>query len=403
MLAIDWMAEHPMPTRRDESWRYTAVDELLTALHDATEQAAPTPDVEQILALTGDHGGPRLVLVNGAVLASACRLDPVDGLALEPVSTAGSGHPAPAVLDGDRTDGFLALNWRAGTDGASIEVAPAATIEHPIHVVHVAAPTGQGTLLTHPSTVLHLGAGAQATVIESYVDLPGAALTNAATTIDIGDDATLTYHRVQAETDAANHVGHVRVRVGARGRFTATSFSIGATVSRVELDVRLVGDGAKVDLAGLSLPAESDRHDQVVIVDHAASHGQSNQRFRSIVDGKGRGSFTGHIIVASGVVDTDAHQTTHSLLLTRSAESDARPWLEILADDVRCTHGATVGRLDDAALFYLRSRGISEAVARSMLIDAFAREITDSVEIESLRDHLSACIAARQGLGGDDE
>jgi Fe-S cluster assembly protein SufD len=107
--------------------------------------------------------------------------------------------------------------------------------------------------------------------------------------------------------------------------------------------------------------------------------------------------------VAPGVIDTDAHQTTHSLLLTRSAESDARPWLEILADDVRCTHGATVGRLDDTALFYLRSRGISEATARSMLIDAFAREITDSVEIESLREHLSACIAARQGLGGGDE
>jgi len=395
--AIDWLATNPMPTRRDESWRYTPVDELADLLgrgvHPRTSFGLASGQVD---LMAGDHGGVRLVFVNGAFAAGPSNLGVQDIVTARPLSDLDRNAPPSPVLEADRFDGFVALNGLAGDDGAAVTVHADATAGAPIHIVHVAAPDLDTCAITHPSSTVRIQPGATATVIESYVGFSGAALTNASTVIDVGDTATLTYHRVQTEARDAAHVGHVRIRASRDATVTCTSFNIGGRISRVAFDISLLGDRAELDLSGLYVPAGDERQDQMVTIEHVGSHTRSTQRLKGVVDDHARGCFTGNVIVRPGTVDTVADQTNHSLLLTATAESDTRPWLEILADDVRCTHGATVGRLDDEALFYLRTRGIPEPEARSLLIEGFTSEILDSVAVESLRDLLSARIHAKQ-------
>jgi Fe-S cluster assembly protein SufD len=231
-------------------------------------------------------------------------------------------------------------------------------------------------------------------VVESYVGAGASGFTNAVTVIEVGAGASLGYHRIQDESVDGVHVGHVAIWGERHARVRVGSFHLGAAVARVALDVTLAGDGAEVELDGLSLPGAGHHHDQVVRIDHVGSHGRSAERFKAVVADRGHASFTGHVVVGRGTVDTSASQTSASLLLGPTARTDARPWLEILADDVRCTHGATVGRLDDEALFYLRSRGLPLEEARRLLVEAFVAELVDAVEPPALADHLRTRLAA---------
>jgi Fe-S cluster assembly protein SufD len=173
----------------------------------------------------------------------------------------------------------------------------------------------------------------------------------------------------------------------------------GAEVARNAVDAVLAGDGAHIELDGLYLPAATQRHDHVVTVEHAASACTSRQLFKGVIDDRARGSFSGRIIVQPGTTATDAAQTSRSLVLTPTAEADTRPWLEIFADDVRCTHGATVGRLDAEALFYLRTRGIAPDEARTMLIRGFVAEMTEALQPSTLRSRLDEMVASRRSVG----
>lgn len=397
LTALDWLGTHPMPTARDEPWHYTPVDKVLAGLDRAERPGPPARlDPAQVAILAGDHGGTCLVFVNGVFDAGASHREPVAGASVGPISHLDpTARPWP-VAAGSRTDGFVALNGAAADDGASVSIGAGTSTPLPIHIVHVAMPELDRTIATHPEAHIHLAEGTRASIIESYIGIGGAVLTNASTVIDVGDGAVLTYHRVQSEVAQAIHVGHVRVRVGSDAEVRATSVSIGAAISRVAVDVTIEGDRSRVDVDGLYVPSGEQHHDHVITLEHAGSHTSSTQRFRGVMDDRARGSFTGQIIVNPDTVDTSAHQTNHSVLLTPTAQSDSRPWLEILADDVRCTHGATVGRLDDQALFYLRSRGIPAPLARRILIEAFTSEITDAVEPASLRDHLNARLTARR-------
>lgn len=397
MAAIDWLASHQMPTRRDESWRYTPAEELVDLLGVTVQrETAVALDAEEVDRMAGSHGGSRLVFVNGVFAPGASSVHDEAGVAVRALSELDRNVAPRPVLETDRLDGFAALNSVAGDDSADVTISADAEAAAPIHIVHVAAPEPDTTVIAHPRVLVRIEPGARATIIESYVGLPGAALTNAATVIDVDDRAALAYHRVQTEAPTASHIGHVRIRVGQNATVSSTSFNLGGRISRVAFDVSLVGDHSHFDIDGLYNPAGDERHDNVITAEHTASHTVSDQRFRGVVDDRARGSFTGQVIVHHGAVDTVAEQLNHSLLLTRKAESDTRPWLEILADDVRCTHGATIGRLDDEALFYLRTRGLTEADARSLLIEGFTSEVIESVAVESLRDHLSAVLLAKQ-------
>lgn len=398
------------PSSRDEAWRYTPVDEIVAALEGAvpaTEALVPRSVVDQ---LAGTHGGARMVFVNGAHAAAVSDADgvptgvtcgcasPDAGVAagsdrFEAVTPAVRSDGFEAAAPGAGSDGFEALAQAAGQDVASVLVAAGTDVPAPIHVVHVVVPGAERTV-THPRTVIEVGAGSRVSVIETYCGLPGPALTNASTTIRVGPGATVEHTRVQSETIEAIHVGRTVIDQSEGSTAHVTSVMTGADIARHALDVRLQGREARAELDGVYLPAGRQRHDNVVTADHAADHCTSVQRFSGVIGGHGRGSFSGRVVVRPGTVGTDARQSNPNLLLTRTAEADTRPWLEILADDVRCSHGATVGRLDEDALFYLRSRGIPETEGRTMLVDAFVRDITDAIAHPSLRDHLGTLIGA---------
>lgn len=396
-----WLVEHGLPTSRDEAWRYTPVDRLVAALGSA--RPAPTDEPGRrrlgraaIDDLAGDHGGSRLVVVNGVLDVSLSDLAAVPGVwlggaaGLRPRRAPGAAPPAD-----EPADGFHALNWAAGRDVAAVLVDPGAVVDEPIHVVHLTASVGEvgavdDMIATHPRTVVRVGAGARVTVVETFVCVGGRAVVNASTRVVAATDSVVAHQRVVSMPGDHLHLGRTGIEQAAGSSVRSTSLVDGGDAVRNAVAVRFDGDHATADLAGLYRPIDRQHHDTVVTVDHAASHCTSRQRFKGIVADRARGSFSGHVIVRPGTVGTDATQANPNLVLAPTAQADTRPWLEIFADDVKAAHGSTVGRLDEEALFYLRSRGIPAAEARSVLIDAFAAEIVDRFAPRSLRDHVAA-------------
>jgi Fe-S cluster assembly protein SufD len=399
LRATNWLLTHGLPDAHDEAWRYSPVDEIISRLALATPAQPRTITRADIDRLAGDHGAVRLVLVNGVYAPALSDVEAgTDGIRFGHVSELPSGTVSTSMPEGGAfTDGFQALNRAAGRDvtvvaiEAALEGSRAGVGREPVHIVHVAVP-GTGPEISHPRTVIDVGDGRNLDVIETFTGLPGSAMTNACTIIRVGRHAALTHRRMQTEASGATHLGRTQVSLATASRYDASSLMLGADIARHDTDVTLHEAGAHVALTGLYRPAGHQRHDIAVCVDHAASHGTSTQRFKGVVDDRARGSFSGRIIVRPDTVATDARQTNQNLVLQPTAQADSRPWLEIFADDVRCNHGATVGRLDDDALFYLRSRGIPLDESRTMLIDAFVHEITDAIEPASLRSHIASLV-----------
>ena len=357
---------------------------------------------EAVDELAGHHGGRRCVFVNGVAHPELSDDEPCDGLWLGDAAGLRARAPSPRTGSDEPVDGFQALNWVAGSDVAAVVVAPDATVDASVHVVHLAVP-GLVRTAVHPRTVLLARPGSRVHLIETFAGAPGgsgASVTNASTRIVAGEGSSVTYHRIQAEDSAAIHVGRATIDQAAGSTLRATSIMVGGRIARCAVDVRFTGPDGRADVAGLYLPGGRQRHDTVVSVDHQASRCSSTQRFTGVVDDHGRGSFSGHVIVRPGTTGTDAHQSNRNLVLAPTAQADSRPWLEIFADDVRCTHGATVGRLDEDALLYLRSRGIPRHQARMMLIAAFAAAIIDDIDPPTLRERVEAMAAAAAARAG---
>ncbi len=397
MIANSALADYP--TTREEAWRYTPVGEIVARIETAitaTRARSVTVSRPIVDALAGSHGGPRIVFVNGRHDANLSDDEAVSGVHIGARSAAEDAAVAVVAVDG-----FIARNNASGHDIATVQVDPGTQTVVPVHIVHLATPdrsdAAQGTI-SHPRTVIDVGDGARISIIETYCGLDGPTITNASTTIRLGRDADVVHSRIQTESPSAMHVGDTRIRQAANARLRSTTVTAGADIARHAITVDLAGPGAEADLAGVDVTTGRQRHDTVVTVDHAVPRCSSTQHFRAIVDDHARSSFSGEIIVRPGAAATDAHQSSRNLVLSRDAEADTRPWLQILADDVRCTHGATVGRLDDEALFYLRSRGIPLATARAMLIDAFVHDVTGRITPESLRAEVDALVGHRAGL-----
>lgn len=427
-----------LATARAEAWKYTPLKEIVDRISAIANVAtnvvvdAPAgastgvPDVgsgdgltvDDVEQLAGPRVGPRLVFVNGAHRADLSEVADVADLSGGPaggifVGVAGSSQGpeaadvpiAPDVPDdARRAIAELPVSFGpAGSFGpsgdvAAVVVAAGMRSAEPIHIVHVvAAERADVGVMSCARTYVEVGDGGEATVIETFCGLGGATVTDASTTISIGENAQLDHHRLQVEPAGAVHVGHTRIDQQTGSQLRLFAVTTGADIGRNAIDVLLDAPGARAELAGVTLTGEGQRHDTVVTVDHAAPRCASSQRFRGVVGGTGRGSFGGEIIVRPGADGTDAHQSSRNLVLDPRAEADARPWLRIHADDVRCTHGATVGRLDEDALFYLRSRGIDAVTARSMLIDAFVADLAGEIRSDVVREQVEAILAVHVG------
>jgi Fe-S cluster assembly protein SufD len=367
-----WLDEHGWPNRREEAWRYAPLDAITKVVADRDTRddgaiAARLADEISVLATTHPAwtpGAARLVLVDGSptpdwsstpdVLAAA-GLVVMFGAAAEPF---GPDDPA---------SGFDALNLLAAPGATVVEIRDGHQPRE-LHVVHVA--TGRSHA-AHARTRVLVGDDVTATLSETFLASGPAGLTNAATSLELGEHARVEHARVvRARRDHA-HVANTFVTARSGAQLRSSVLQLGAGAVRQSTHAALVGDDAGVTLRGLALPGPGGHHDTDVSVHHLASGGTSRQAFAGVVADGARASFGGRVVVAPGAVMTDADQQCRNLLLGPTARADIRPWLEIRADDVRCSHGATVGRLDDEAIFYLRSRGVPERAARAMLLEAF--------------------------------
>jgi Fe-S cluster assembly protein SufD len=386
------------PTRRDEAWRYAphrALAEL--SFGPAPEVAATVPAEldQQIPALDG----PRIVVVNGVFDPERSQLDVSDGLRLAGLADVLAERPervAGHFTADDTDDAFTTLNLAYGRDGAVVHVADGISVDTPIHIVDIAVPDPTRNA-SCTGVVIHLGVGSTATVVETRLgagtDTGGS---NVRTTAVLSEGSTLDHVLLQDLPATQIHLSRIDVVQHARSTFNARSFNLGASYGRISYHVQLVGAGAAADLSGLFFGTGDQVLDQQLDVVHVAENCTSRQTYRGVLDDESTGVFNGGIDVRPGADGTDAEQANDNLLLSKRAEVNTQPRLEILADEVACKHGATVGQLDETALYYMRTRGISADEARRLLINGFADQAVDDVGIEAVRAWIT------QRLGHDD-
>jgi Fe-S cluster assembly protein SufD len=399
-----------LPTTRDEEWRQTTVAALgemrLTRPQAVTLSRA---DLEPLSAAGLDC--PRVVVVNGRFDAALSDVDDLpSGLRVEGLGSALRSHPETLEASLGRVApfedrAFSALNTAAFEDGTVVSIAPRAVAESPIHVLHVAVAAGLSPAI-HPRTLVVAGTGSQATVIETYVSLDGDLhVTNAVTEIVVGEDAILDHARVQWENERAYHFGAVQARQARASGYTNHNVSFGSALARNDIASLLEGEGAEATLNGLYLATGRRHTDNHTVLEHAAPHCPSRELYKGILSDRAHVVFNGRIIVRPGAQRTDAKQSNNTLLLSNDALIHTRPQLEIYADDVKCTHGATIGHLDDDALFYLRTRGIELDEARALLIRGFVGDIVERIAHAPLASRLAERIVAvtahRAAAGGD--
>jgi Fe-S cluster assembly protein SufD len=397
-----------LPRPSDEEWRYTSVAALAKRLPDFFPAAAAPglspattegrPAARAALAALGPLGvagraNHQLVFVNGRLDAELSRLDGLPpGVRFDALSRLFAAPPdllekRLGLQRGHLTHPFVAMNAAFLLDGAFVHVPDGVVLAEPLLVVHVADDSA-GPVASHPRVVVSLGENAQATVVEAYCGV-GEAFVNPVTEIILASHAHLDHSTLQEESLQAFHVGTTEAHLGPGAQLFGHVLSMGGALVRNELTVRIHGDGAGATLDGLFLARGEQHVDNHTLVDHARPHGGSQQYYKGVLDGSARGAFDGRVIVRPAAAFTDAHQKNRNLLLSDTARIDAKPQLEIYNNDVKCTHGSATGRLDADALFYLRSRALSDEQARSILTLAFASEIVDRVPLEPLRAHLT--------------
>ena len=285
-------------------------------------------------------------------------------------------------------DGFSALNAAFAGEGLLIHVAKEMVTDEPVHVLHIVDEHGAG-LMTHPRHVIVVERHAKATVVESFVGLADVNyFTNTVSEIFVEDGATLNHSRIQRESASAFHVGTVEARQGRDSHFIQFSFQTGAQLSRSNVYTVLEGDGCGTTLNGVYILDAHQHGDHQTRVEHVAPNCFSREMYKGLLDGDSHGVFNGKVYVHPEAQKTDGKQTNNTLLLSERAQIDTKPQLEIFADDVKCTHGATVGRIDEMALFYLKSRGIGNVLSKQLLMYAFAADVLETIENHAVREEL---------------
>jgi Fe-S cluster assembly protein SufD len=395
--AMARFVERGFPGPRDEAWRHTPIGPVVR-----TPFEPPDPSARAGEPL--DLGGPRIVLINGRFsreLSSGSRA----GVDLLPLSEALARRPELegylGRIAGDSASVFCDLNTAFAEDGAVVLLAPGAVPDEPIHVAHLHATDGTPTV-AYPRTLVVAGEGSQCRIVESFAGPEGRAyLTNSVTEVHVGRNASVDHAKLQREGPEGFHFATLAVRLERDARFADRALTLGAALSRNDIDVRFEGEGGECTLDGLFLVDGKRLADTHSRIDHAQPHCSSRELYKGVLEGAARGVFNGLIVVRPGAQKTDAWQTNKNLLLSKDALVHSTPQLEILADDVKCKHGSTTGQLDPSALFYLRSRGIDEASARSLLVYAFASDLVGRLEVGPLREVVKRHLRERLGGGAE--
>jgi Fe-S cluster assembly protein SufD len=389
--AMHRFVELGFPTTRQEEWRFTNI--------------LPITKIEFQPILQYEMNGVTKTDIQPYTLENALRLVFIDGMFSQELSdissfsvgvTAGSlteilkinpdiiqSHINNMVMGEENA--FTMLNSAFLWDGAFISVPRGVVLEHPIQLLFIATNREQ-MFAAQPRILIVAGIDSQFKVVETYVGLAqNTYLTNTVTEIALGDNSIIEHDKFQAESVNAYHIGTTHVQMNAASRYTSNVISLGGSIVRNNITARFDAEGAECILNGLSLGKGTQVVDNHTVIDHAMPHCSSHELYKSILDGASKGVFNGKVFVRKDAQKTDAKQTNKTLLLSDDATMNTKPQLEIFADDVKCTHGATIGQLDDEQIFYLRTRGIGLDAARDVLTSAFARDVVDRITIEQVR------------------
>jgi Fe-S cluster assembly protein SufD len=395
--AIGRFADIGLPTRRHEDWRYTNIRPLAKA------GLRPEPPADAIIVEPAaldrftywESSSARIVIVDGSFRPELSRLDDLpEGLEIMPLEQALAEKPDEvlphlgAQLD-EEDRPFALLNSAWLSSGVLVRVAPGLKIDGPLHLLYLTSGDAPASTASVRNLVIG-GRSSEFNLVERYAGLHAGEdfLTNAVTEIRLEENASLRHVKIQREAPSTTHIASIGVVQERSSRFRSVQIGVGGALGRTETIVKLAGSGAETKLTGLGIARGRQQLDAIVRVEHVADHASSEQLFKNIVSDEATCVFDGVICVPKDVLGTEAHQTNANLLLTEKANAITRPQLEIDADDVACSHGATVGAIDHKQLFYLRSRGIPESVAREMLTAAFADDVAAAIGIESIEARL---------------
>jgi Fe-S cluster assembly protein SufD len=389
--AINRFGSNGFPTAKVEAWKFTNLNPLARTVFNNV--AVPSQTALTKAALAPYRLTPEchlVVFVNGQFRPDLSALDHVpDGTRVVSLRDASQDDlhaliAPPSIAADSRARSLFDLNTAFMNDGAIVHLGRGAVLD-PVQLLFVAIPN-PAPLAFQLRNLICAEAGSSATVLETYVGLGiGSYWTNVVTQIAIASNAVLRHYKLQAEGGSAFHVAATSARLGHQAAYRMFAVSLGAELSRNEFDIDLAATDATARLAGVTLARDAQHLDTTIRVDHSTLRGTSSQEFRSVVAEQAHAVFQGRIRVASDAQKTDARQSSRNLLLSAAAAADTKPELEILADDVKCSHGATVGDLDRDALFYLQSRGVDEADARTILIDAFLNELIEGIHRQTAR------------------
>jgi Fe-S cluster assembly protein SufD len=393
-------AELGFPTLKNEDWRFTNVAPIARLpFKPVFDPQLNVPEASQLGQFPfAQLPGPRLVFINGHFAAGLSRLPElpsgirVSGLASALTQDAAliEKHLGRYVRIEDNA--FAALNNAFFLDGGFVFIPAGQALPEPVHFLFIKT-TGEPGATIHPRNLIVAERGARGTILETYVSLaPGPTFTNGVTEFALADEANIEHCKFQDESDDAFHLAALHSHLGRAVNFSSHSILTGARISRNSIRTTLDGEGIEAVLNGVYLTNGEQLADHHMIVDHAKPNCASHEYFNGILAGKSKGVFHGRILVRPDAQKTDAKQTNKNLLLSDDATADAKPQLEIYADDVKCTHGATIGQLNDESIYYLRTRGIGLEKARRMLIHAFAGEIIDRVKHDAVREELDALV-----------
>jgi Fe-S cluster assembly protein SufD len=402
--ALARFVEMGLPTTRDEEWRFTNIAPLAKAEFQLAEPDAKAITPEQVRQFAIPNlTGIQLVFVDGVFAPRLSNLanlprgvevrtlsDSMDSdrRLIEPLL---KGHD----LHASKADAFAWLNAAMMEDGAFIHVRKGAAIEQPIQLLSIAT-SNEGAIVTHPRNIIIAEEQSEMTVLERYVSLKdGEYFTNAITDVVAADNAVVHHYLIEEESTAAFNVSALRIRQTRNSNVDSHTVLLGGRLVRNNVHAILDGEGANCLINGLYVGGGEQHMDNHMRVEHAKPHGDSRQFYKGILDDRASGVFAGRIIVHKDAQKTDAKQTNKNLLLSDDAHVDTKPQLEIYADDVKCTHGATIGQLNDEAIFYLRARGIALDSARSMLIHSFAGESLERMKLEPVRTYLDKILFKR--------
>ena len=397
------------PTTKNEDWHFTSVAPIAER---SFRLARRKGDLANSLGLRaadlerfgfGQPDWHRLVFINGVFDESLSSFEEIDaGVRVGSLASAIESGDAAAErylgkIAAFEQHAFSALNTAFIADGAFIELAQDAVVDQPIHLLFISG--GEG--VSHPRNLIVAGRHSRSAVIESYVSLRDSTyFTNAVTEIAAGEGAHIDHYKLQREGATAFHVGTVQVRQERDSQLHSFSFAVGGALARTNVYTSLAGDAATCTLNGLYLTDGTQHIDNQTSIEHIAPNCPSHEVYKGVLDGRSHGVFNGKVYVHPEAQKTDGKQSNNNLLLSPSARVDTKPQLEIFADDVKCTHGATVGRLDEMAMFYLNSRGIGRETARTLLTYAFAADVLETIELEPLKKELEKMVLARFAESG---